>query len=296
MTAPSAIPVDPTRIEARRIAAWTLDLLMFLGLVFGVLMATGGIDVQTKQFDSAKQAIDYCNAIDTDEGRRACSPLEDQAVIVHVQGDADPVWLINTVFYILLQGLTGGSVGKLIMGLRVVDAEGQLAGIRRSFLRTLLWIVDAITCGLPIVGGVLMVSRPGHQRFGDQVAGTYVVRKGSVGVPVVIPPPEPPTPYVFHLPPPGYAPPPGHPPPPGYGPPGPGGPPPYPPPGWPSPAAAPPPDAVLDRPLSRPSVDAPDTDGPHWDDDRDTYIQFDRAVDMWVQWDEKAQHWRPIDT
>lgn len=273
MTAPYALPVDPTRVEVRRICAWTIDLLMFLALVVGVLFLTGGIDVQSKQFDSASQAVDYCNSIDKDDGRRACSPYQDEAVIVHAQGDADPVWLINTVFYILLQGLTGGSVGKLLLGLRVVDADGHLAGISKSFLRTLLWVVDAITCGLPVVGGTLMVTKPGHQRFGDRVAGTYVVRKESVGVPVVIPPPQAPAPYVFQLPAPGYAPPPGYGPPPST--PTSAGPPAYPPPQ---------------------SVEAPDTDGPHWDDDRDTYIQFDRAVDMWVQWDEHAKHWRPIET
>ncbi|WP_421119684.1 RDD family protein [Aquihabitans daechungensis] len=280
MTAPSALPLDPTRVEIRRICAWSLDLLMFLVLVFGVLFATGGIDITSKQFATTQEAVTYCNSIDTDDGRRACSPYQDEAVVVHAKGDADPVWLINTVFYILLQGLTGGSVGKLLLGLRVVDAQGQLAGISKSFLRTLLWVVDAITCGLPVVGGTLMVTKAGHQRFGDRVAGTYVVRKESVGVPVVIPPPQAPAPYVFHLPPPGYAPPPGYGPPPGA--------PPYPP-----PAASPP---FAERAPSRPSVEAPDTDGPHWDDDRDTYIQFDRAVDMWVQWDETARHWRPIET
>jgi hypothetical protein len=280
-----------------------LDLLMFLGLVFGTLLATNGIDVQTKQFESSKATIDYCNSIDTDEGRRGCIPFDTDAVLIHVQGDADPVWLINSVFYVVLQGLTGGSVGKLILGLRVVDADGQLAGMRRSFLRTFLWVVDAITCGLPIVGGALMVSKPGHQRYGDRVAGTFVVRKESVGVPVVIPEPQAPVPYVFQLPPPGYAPPPGYGPP--SMPPTSGGPPPYPPPGRPAPGGAPPapspgwpplPDPAFDRPLSRPSFDAPDTDGPHWDDDRDTYIQYDRAVNMWVQWDEAAEHWRPIET
>ncbi len=267
MTAPYALPVDPTRVEVRRICAWTIDLLMFLALVFGVLFATGGIDIQSKQFDTTEQAVQYCNSIDKDDGRRACSPYQDEAVVVHAKGNADPVWLINTVFYVLLQGLTGGSIGKLLLGLRVVDADGQIAGVAKSFVRTLLWVVDAITCGLPIVGGSLMVTKAGHQRFGDRVAGTYVVRKESVGVPVVIPPPQAPVPYAFPLPPPGYAPPTG------YGPP----------PAGPASSAPPP-------------YEAPGTDGPHWDDDRDTYIQFDRAVDMWVQWDESAQHWRPIET
>jgi hypothetical protein len=135
-------------------------------------------------------------------------------------------------------------------------------------------------------------------------AGTYVVRKESVGSPIVIPLSSAAAPYAFSVPPPAYPVPPGYgPPPPGYAPPPPGyapppghGPPPYPPPGPPvfgAPGGAP---VFSDRPLSRPSVDAPDSDGPHWDDDRDTYIQYDRAVEMWVQWDDRAKHWRPIET
>ncbi len=294
MTATSTPMVDPTRVELRRVAAWTIDLGLFIALVLGTLFATGGVDIESRRFATSQEAIEFCNSVDTNDGRRACSPYRDEAVVVSVEGSANGVWLANTVFYILLQGLTGGSLGKLIMGLRVVDASGRRAGVSKSFVRTFLWVVDAITCGLPVVGGTLMVTKPGHQRFGDRIAGTYVVRKESVGVPVVIPPPHQPPPHAFSVPPPGYAPP-------GYGPPH-GAPPPYPPQGAPVPGPHPPPTwapaepTLSDRPPSRPAVDAPDTDGPHWDDDRDTYIQFDRAVDMWIQWDDTAKHWRPIDT
>ncbi|MCU1370798.1 MAG: hypothetical protein JWO77_1992 [Ilumatobacteraceae bacterium] len=323
MTAPSAHPIDPTRIEARRITAWIIDLLIFLALFFGVLMATGGVDITQKQFDTSQQATRYCSGIDEAEGRRACSAYQDEAVVVYVKGSANGVWLANAVFYVLLQGLTGGSIGKLLLGLRVVDVHGRRAGVSKSFVRTFLWVVDAITCGLPAVGGTLMVIKPGHQRFGDRVAGTYVVRKESVGAPIVIPPPQSAAPHGFPLPPPGYPTPPGYGPPTGYGPPPGYSPPPgdSPPPGYappptgprdpnvPQPGPVPPrvlpphggydggaPMPVPERPASRPSFEAPDTDGPHWDDDRDTYIQYDRAVEMWVQWDEGAQHWRPIES
>ena len=303
MTAPYAPMVDPTEIEGRRIAAWTIDLVMFLVILGVAVLATGGIDWTTQQFDSPDAAATYCQNYNGGDARQ-CVPVGDQAVIT--EGNVVPhlVWILNTLAYVVLQGVTGGSVGKLLLGLRVVDVHGRPAGLGKSCLRTLLWVVDAITCGLPIVGGVLITTTRGHRRVGDMAAGTYVVRKQSVGSPIVIPLSSAAAPYAFSVPPPAYPVPPGYgPPPPGYAPPPPGdapppghGPPPYPPPGPPvfgAPGGA---EVFSDRPLSRPSVDAPDSDGPHWDDDRDTYIQYDRAVEMWVQWDDRAKHWRPIET
>lgn len=318
MTADFTPSADPTKVEALRICAWTIDLLIFLALVFGVLLATGGFDVETKEFDSTKAAVDYCNDLDTSDGRTGCIPVDTDASIIHVQGSADGVWLFNFVVYVLIQGVSGGSIGKLIMGLRVVDEDGRLAGVRKSFVRTAMWIVDACTCGIPLVGGIAMVSSPGHQRIGDRVAKTYVVRKRSVGSPIVLP--EPAIPY-GHAIPPGYHPPGGYGPPPGVDPSAVWRPPP---PGWlPEPTAppaptdgAPPPPPPYPHPYpypsdapgyppvpppylpgpSRPSVVPPQTDGPHWDDDRDTYIQYDRAVEAWVQWDPDAKIWRPIET
>ena len=39
---------------------------------------------------------------------------------------------------------------------------------------------------------------------------------------------------------------------------------------------------------------APGADGPSWDPARNTYIQFDRGRNEWVEWDDAAQTWRPI--
>jgi hypothetical protein len=290
VTAPSLPVADPTNIEGRRICAWTIDLAIFLALFFGMLAATGGVSWQTQSFSSQQDAIDYCNSFQTTD-EQGCVPVGDNATVVQVKGSANGVWFVNFLAYCLIQGITGGSIGKLIMGLRVVKADGSRAGIGKSFIRTILWIVDAITCGLPIVGGVLMLSTKGHRRVGDMGAGTFVVRKEHVGTPLayLLSPAPVPVPYGYppagYGPPPGYGPPTGYGPATGYGPPsgyGPG-------PTWTPtdapPAQVPPPD----------SVTAPATDGPHWDDARDTYIQFDRGTDRWVQWDDLKKEWRPID-
>lgn len=294
MTANFAPILDPTKVEGRRIMAWSIDLAIFLALVFGVLFATGGIGWSTKTFDSSQQAIDYCQKFDGSNTSKGCVPVNTDAWIIDVRGSADGVWVFNFVLYVLIQGFTGASFGKLAMGLRVVDADGNLAGLRKSFVRTIMWIVDAITCGIPLVGGVAMVSSKGHRRVGDTVAGTFVVAKASVGTPIVLP--AAPIPYGYAYPPQAYGPPPGYSPPPGdpsaaWQPP---------PPGWtpqPQQPPVPPPYVGPAAPFSsRPSIVPPETDGPHWDEDRDTYIQYDRAVEAWVQWDDTANIWRPIET
>lgn len=294
---PAASIDDPTAVEGRRIAAWLIDLVLFAIALSAAVAATGGLSWTTHEFSTASEATEFCQPYESST-EKVCSNFGNQAALVRVGGSVNwpIVWFVCTLAYIVLQGVTGASPGKLAMGLRVVDVEGRNAGVGKSFLRTCLWLVDAITCGLPVVGGTLMTTSVGHQRYGDKVARTFVVRKAAVGSPLVIPPKDA-APYSFHLPPPGYVPPPGYAPPPGYGPPA------YPPPqapqgpapSWPAPAGAPPFGGAYEPPR-RPAVEAPDSDGPHWDDDRDTYIQYDRAVEMWVQWDEKAEHWRPIDT
>jgi uncharacterized RDD family membrane protein YckC len=93
----------------------------------------------------------------------------------------DPVCLVFLVlmllYFVLLEGLAGATLGKWVLGLRVVNANGEKPGLARSILRNLLRLVD----GLPafgIVGVVLILRSQERARFGDWVAGTRVVRSG----------------------------------------------------------------------------------------------------------------------
>jgi len=95
------------------------------------------------------------------------------------------VLVIGFALYVLLPSFTGGTVGKLLVGIRVVTPDGSPAGLDKHLVRWLLLIVDDFPYVLPgLVGFVLVLSTQGHRRLGDLAAGTYVVRKDAVGQPV----------------------------------------------------------------------------------------------------------------
>jgi uncharacterized RDD family membrane protein YckC len=72
--------------------------------------------------------------------------------------------------------MKGRTPGKSVMGLRVVTVEGAPVGFRHAAIRAALALVDfALTAGLAAVFATLLSRR--HQRLGDMVAGTVVLRE-----------------------------------------------------------------------------------------------------------------------
>lgn len=70
--------------------------------------------------------------------------------------------------------MNGQTVGKRLLGLRVMDAQGLSLSFNQVVIRNLLRFVDALP-GLYMLGGLcLMISR-NYQRLGDLTAGTIVV-------------------------------------------------------------------------------------------------------------------------
>ncbi|WP_199443767.1 RDD family protein [Umezawaea beigongshangensis] len=61
------------------------------------------------------------------------------------------------------------------LGLRIVTVRGGAPSRRDYLVRWLLMAVDGLLLGL--VGAVLIAVTPRHQRLGDVVAGTVVVRR-----------------------------------------------------------------------------------------------------------------------
>lgn len=277
---------DPTNVVGARIGAWLIDLVIYLALAVGVMAATGGLKIETYQARSPGAAESYCTGWrDTHKGFCGTSGTGTDAEAITVEGGAggSVFFLLHFVAYVVIQGLTGGSLGKLAVGLRVVDAQGRRAGIGKSLLRTIMWIGDAITCGLPIVGGVMLLSTKGHRRLGDMAAGTYVVRKAAMGQPIEASgaaayggaPGAPAGAWGGNYPAGGT-----------------GG-------GWPTPPTgpgstwSPPSGSTPTGPAAAPV--AAGGDGPTWDAARNTYIQFDRERGAWLQWDDHLKVWGPID-
>ena len=97
----------------------------------------------------------------------------------HLWGISDPICLVFLfiifAYFILMEAYVGWTVGKRILGMRVVDGTGNKIGFSRALIRNLLRFVDGLPA-LNILGIILIACSPGGQRFGDRVAKTFVER------------------------------------------------------------------------------------------------------------------------
>jgi len=95
----------------------------------------------------------------------------------------DPLCLVFLagmfLYFVLLEGLAGATPGKRALGLRVVNANGDRAGLGQSLVRNILRVVDSLPT-LGILAAVLITSSPEGARFGDRVSGTRVVRNRTL--------------------------------------------------------------------------------------------------------------------
>jgi uncharacterized RDD family membrane protein YckC len=89
--------------------------------------------------------------------------------------------LIVVAYYTGLEGSTGQTLGKMVLGIQVIrDGTGESPGMGKALIRTLLRIVDAFPVAY-LVGFIVILVSAKNQRVGDMAAGTLVVRKGSAG-------------------------------------------------------------------------------------------------------------------
>lgn len=86
------------------------------------------------------------------------------------------------LYFLLMEGFLGGTVGKLLLGIRVVNGRGATPGLVPALLRNLLRIVDFLPL-FYLLGIVLVNSSREKQRLGDRLAGTFVVsRRGAASM------------------------------------------------------------------------------------------------------------------
>ena len=85
------------------------------------------------------------------------------------------------LYYPVLEGFYGASIGKFLTGIRVLDVGGNNAGFYRCFLRTIPRILETnpiVAGGAP--AGIVCLLTENNQRLGDIIAGTIVVRAEDV--------------------------------------------------------------------------------------------------------------------
>jgi uncharacterized RDD family membrane protein YckC len=84
--------------------------------------------------------------------------------------------LVVVLYYVFMEGYLGQTVGKMILGIKVVrEDDGRVPGPKAAAIRTVLRIVDGLFSYL--VAFVTVLADERRRRFGDMAAGTLVVHK-----------------------------------------------------------------------------------------------------------------------
>jgi len=69
----------------------------------------------------------------------------------------------------------GQSVGKKVLGIRVVRADGQKTGMREALLRSILLILDMVMSS-GVLGILMIAISKRRQRFGDMAANNVLIK------------------------------------------------------------------------------------------------------------------------
>jgi len=174
--------MDPTAVLDKRAAAFGVDAV-FVGIAT-LFLTVIALQAETRDFGTIADAENYCAELNS---TLQCTPF-DQGVILW---DMNGLWIAlawHLGMWLTMgfcEALTGASLGKHLFGLRVVHADGSRVRPFPAILRYVLGVVDSFPWGAPMLLGLFVAANsPGHQRLGDRVAGTFVVRKEAAGYPL----------------------------------------------------------------------------------------------------------------
>jgi uncharacterized RDD family membrane protein YckC len=182
---PVGEPRDPTAVIGRRILAWVIDAVIVTAIFVGLYSAVAErylneVDAEDPCAELERAGVDTGSCLFVNDDVFVTTGSE--ALIVTVVG-----WGYVALVFVVVQGLTGATPGKLLTGVRVVDEQGLHPGLGKASVRTVMWLVDAAPWIVPLVGFITGVTTVGHRRVGDMAAKTYVVGKADTGAPVLIP-------------------------------------------------------------------------------------------------------------
>lgn len=144
-----------------RFVAYLIDavILVIPNLIIGVIVATAmGVEPFAANFNTNPSMID--------PQQQMASNISNMIQI-----------LVGWGYFAVMTTYKGGSVGKLALGLRVVDEQGMYPGFGRASGRYFAKILSACLCAIGyIMAGFHQQKRGLH----DLIGGTYVVRKEYV--------------------------------------------------------------------------------------------------------------------
>lgn len=87
------------------------------------------------------------------------------------------IFVINWGYFFALEYFSGGkTIGKRLIGIRVIQDNGHSLTLLSSFIRNLLRIIDSLPASY-LLGIVMVFFHSKNKRIGDLVAGTIVVHE-----------------------------------------------------------------------------------------------------------------------
>ncbi len=89
------------------------------------------------------------------------------------------LFFLGIIYFPLMEGLVGATLGKMAVGLTVRRQDGRLCGIVPALVRNVLRCIDFLPF-FYLLGAILIWASPQRKRLGDRVAGTVVVKKSSL--------------------------------------------------------------------------------------------------------------------
>ena len=81
--------------------------------------------------------------------------------------------IFGFLYYWILEGLLGATLGKAMIGIKVIKRDGTKCDLRSSLIRNLLRIIDGL--GVYLLGFFIALFSKFRQRLGDHLANSVVV-------------------------------------------------------------------------------------------------------------------------
>jgi uncharacterized RDD family membrane protein YckC len=140
----------------RRAAAWAVDAVPFLAA--GVALALAFVREARVAVPGAAAPLDLLDFV-----------ARERAIVLSVAG---VVTLALGVYGTLCHALAGATLGKRLVGLRIVGPDGERPTLARSAARSALAVLSAAALGL---GFLLALFTPTGRALHDLLARTWVV-------------------------------------------------------------------------------------------------------------------------
>ncbi|MDH5753489.1 MAG: RDD family protein [Deltaproteobacteria bacterium] len=103
------------------------------------------------------------------------SQEETAAVVLQIRLFGYASLLLALVYHVVMESSKKqGTLGKMAMGIKVVDADGNRITLGSSLLRNLVKILSGL---IFFIGFLLVLFMPNRQSLHDKVAGTFVVSR-----------------------------------------------------------------------------------------------------------------------